>query len=152
MENDRRALNIFFGMRRARKEGRHMGLAPIGYENKTTEAGRKYIAPKEPEAGIMEWVFKTLKTGQHNTDDVWKMTKKKGLKCCKTRFHTAIRNPVYCGKIFIPKYKDEESRFVKAQHKGIISESFFYDVQEALDGRGRHYRPKSVSLGGWGQY
>lgn len=98
------------------------------------------------EAGIIKWAFETLRSGQHNTDDVWKMSKRKGLKCSKARFHTVIRNAVYCGKIFIPKYKDEESRFVKAQHEGIISEALFYEVQEILDGRGRHYRPKSVTL------
>lgn len=146
VENDRRALNVFFGMRRARKEGRYMGLAPIGYENKTTEDGRKYIAPKEPEAGIMRWVFETLKTRQYNTDEVWRQAKEKGLKCCKSRFHTVIRNAVYCGKIFIPKYKDEESRFKKGQHEEIISEALFYEVQDVLDGRGRHYRPKSITL------
>jgi len=46
VENDRRALNVIHEMRRARKEGRYMGLAPIGYTNKTDESGRKYIAPK----------------------------------------------------------------------------------------------------------
>lgn len=40
VENDRRALNTFHGMRRARKEGRWMGPAPIGYTNKVTEDGR----------------------------------------------------------------------------------------------------------------
>ena len=45
VENDRRALNTFFGMRRAKKEGRWMATAPIGYKNKTSEDGRKYIAP-----------------------------------------------------------------------------------------------------------
>jgi site-specific DNA recombinase len=53
VENDRRALNVIHGMRRARKEGRYMGLAPIGYTNKTDEAGRKYIAINEPQAGIL---------------------------------------------------------------------------------------------------
>jgi site-specific DNA recombinase len=48
IENDRRSLNVFYGMRRARKEGRWMSSAPIGYVNKTTEDGRKYIALKEP--------------------------------------------------------------------------------------------------------
>src|ERR1700737_3517296 len=43
VENDRRALNVIHGMRRARKEGRYMGLAPIGYTNKTDESGKKYI-------------------------------------------------------------------------------------------------------------
>jgi len=37
VENDRRALNVFNGMRRARKEGRWMGPAPIGYLNKAKE-------------------------------------------------------------------------------------------------------------------
>jgi site-specific DNA recombinase len=35
VENDRRALNIIGGMRRARKEGRWMGTAPLGYKNKS---------------------------------------------------------------------------------------------------------------------
>jgi DNA invertase Pin-like site-specific DNA recombinase len=57
VENDRRALNVFQGMRRARKEGRFMGVAPLGYANRCTENGRKYIGIKEPEAAIIKWVF-----------------------------------------------------------------------------------------------
>lgn len=37
-------------------------------------------------------------------------------------------------------------RFVNAQHEGIISEALFYEVQDILDGRRRHYRPKSATL------
>lgn len=37
VENDRRALNTFYGMRRARKEGRLMGRAPLDI---STEAKR----------------------------------------------------------------------------------------------------------------
>jgi DNA invertase Pin-like site-specific DNA recombinase len=55
VENDRRPLNVIHGMRRARKEGRYMELAPIGYVNKTDEAGKKYIEPVEPQAGILRW-------------------------------------------------------------------------------------------------
>lgn len=47
---------------------------------------------------------------------------------------------MYCGKIFIPKHKDEESQFVKGQHETLISESLFYEVHDILDGRGRRYR------------
>lgn len=42
VENDRRALNTFYGMRRAQKEGRLMGTASYVYVNKCTEDGRKY--------------------------------------------------------------------------------------------------------------
>jgi DNA invertase Pin-like site-specific DNA recombinase len=38
VENDRRALNTFHGMRRAKKEGRYLGIAPTGYINRTSEA------------------------------------------------------------------------------------------------------------------
>src|SRR5258708_4660036 len=144
VENDRRAMNIFFGMRRAMKEGRYMGLAPIGYTNKADEKGRKYIAPKEPQATILKWVFEELAKGVNNTEKVFKLAKEKGLTSTKSHFWFAIRNPVYCGKIFIPQHKDEESRFAKAQHEPIISEALFYKVQDVLDGRGRIYKIKSV--------
>ena len=146
VENDRRALNVIHGMRRARKEGRYMGLAPIGYVNRTDEGGRKLIAPLEPHAGIIRWSFEKIAEGVFNTEQVYKMAKEKGFKGTKSLFWFAIRNPVYCGKIFIAKYKDEESRFVKGQHEPIISESLFYDFQDALDGRKRgQYKLKMAS-------
>jgi site-specific DNA recombinase len=146
VENDRRALNVIHGMRRAKKEGRYMGLAPVGYINRTDEAGRKYIAPREPEAGIIKWAFEQLAEGVYNTEQILKMAREKGYKRTKGLFWFAIRNPVYCGKIFIEKYKDEEARFVKGTHEPIISEALYYQVQDVLDGRKRNsYRLKVVS-------
>jgi site-specific DNA recombinase len=145
VENDRRALNVFYGMRRARKEGRYMGLAPIGYENRTDANGRKFIAPSEPQADILRWAFGELAAGTLNTEQIYKMAKAKGFGGTRSLFWFAIRNPVYCGKIFIPKHKDEESIFVKGQHEAIVSESLFYDVQDVLDGRGRQYRLKTAA-------
>ncbi|TWI20297.1 recombinase family protein [Sphingobacterium siyangense] len=142
VENDRRALNVFYGMRRAKKEGRYMGLAPLGYKNKIDDGGNKYITPKEPDTSILQWAFQQLSEGVYNTEQIWKKSKEKGLKCCKNTFWQVIRNPVYCGKIFIPAFKDEESYFVEGQHEGIISDDLFYRVQDILDGRGRKYRTK----------
>lgn len=142
VENDRRALNVFYGMRRAKKEGRYMGLAPVAYTNKTEENGKKYIAPKEPDASILRWAFEEIAKGTFNTEQVWKLARDKGLKCSKNAFWQVIRNPLYCGKIFIPQFKDEESRFVQGQHQPVIAESLYYEVQDVLDGRGRNYRPK----------
>ncbi len=145
VENDRRALNVIHGMRRARKEGRYMGLAPVGYTNRTDEGGRKFIAPKEPQAEILRWAFNEIAGGVYNTEQIFNMAKEKGFSATKSLFWFAIRNPVYCGKIFIPKYKDEESRFVKGLHEPIIPESLYYQVQDVLDGRKRNYRLKVVS-------
>jgi site-specific DNA recombinase len=143
VENDRRALNVFNGMRRAKKEGRYMGTAPLGYVNKITEAGKKYIAPREDEANMLKWVFEELASGRLNTEQVWKLARGKGLsRGSKNNFWVAIRNPLYCGKIFIPKHKDEESCFVQGQHEPLISEALFYDVQDVLDGRKKVQRTK----------
>ena len=146
VENDRRALNVIYGMRRAKKEGRYMGLAPVAYVNKSDENGRKFIAPKEPDASILKWAFEEIAKGIFNTEQVWKQARDKGLKCSKNAFWQVIRNPLYCGKIFIPQFKDEESRFVQGQHEPVIPESLYYEVQDVLDGRGRNYRPKIKTL------
>lgn len=140
VENDRRALNTLHGMRRAKKEGRWMGPAPVGYANKITEDGRKYIAPKQPEADIMQWVFTTLATGQYHVEQLYAEAKLKGVKCCRSNFWNLLRNPVYCGKIYLSGYKDEPSCHVRGKHEPIISESLFYDVQDFLDGKKKTYR------------
>ena len=136
VENDRRALNVFNGMRRGKKEGRYMGTAPLGYINKMSETGKKYIALRESESNILKWAFQELASSGLNTEQVWKLAKEKGLtRGSKNNFWIALRNPLYCGKIFIPKYQDEESCLVQGQHEPLISEALFYEVQDILKGR-----------------
>lgn len=142
VENDRRALNVFYGMRRAKKEGRYMGLAPIGYLNKVDINGRKYIEHDKPNAILVKVAFEKLSHGTFNTEQVWKHIRNKGLKCSKNTFWQMIRNPVYCGKIFIPSFKDEAAYFVNGQHKAIISKELFDKVQMVLDSREKTYRTK----------
>ncbi|MBO9203117.1 MULTISPECIES: recombinase family protein [Niastella] len=146
VENDRRALNTFHGMRRAKKEGRYLGIAPTGYINRNSEAGKKYIEPHEQQASIMKWAFETLAEGCFNAEQIYKKAKEKGLKSTKSNFWMNIRNPLYCGKIIIPKYKDEEAHSVKAQHEPLVSELLFCQVQDVLGGRQRLTR-KSVYAG-----
>ncbi len=143
VENDRRALNVFHGMRRAKKEGRWMGTAPVGYTNKAGDDGRKLIAPKDPEASLLKWAFRELAHGTLAADQIRREANKKGLKCSRSNFWTAVRNPIYCGKIFIPKFKEDESCIVQGQHEPLISEALFYEVQDVLDGKKRKERPNT---------
>ncbi len=74
------------------------------------------------------------------------MAKEKGFTGTKSLFWFAIRNPVYCGKIFIEKYKEEEAQIVKGLHESLITEALYYRVQDVLNGRKRSaYRPKIVT-------
>lgn len=142
VENDRRALNTFYGMRRAKKEGRWMATAPFGYTNKTTEDGKyKFIEPKEPEASIMKYLFNEIIKGIESPETIRRQLSEKGVKVLSTQaFHVAIRNPVYCGKIFIKKYQNEEAHYVKAIHTPLISETLFNKVQLILEGNKRKSR------------
>lgn len=63
IENDRRGLNTFFGLRRARKEGRWTVQAPVGYKNLCTPDGRRFIGLDDKQSKIMKWVFDTLLLG-----------------------------------------------------------------------------------------
>jgi site-specific DNA recombinase len=145
IENDRRALNVFYGMRRARKEGRYMATAPVGYINKTMEGGRKTIVPHEPNASILQWAFKEVSEGNNTIAEVWRQAREKGLMCHKSNFWTALRNPVYMGKIVIPKLKNEESYTVDGLHEAIVKPTVFYEVQDVLEGRKRKTKTKVVT-------
>jgi site-specific DNA recombinase len=144
-ENTRRALNTLTGMRRARKAGRCVSSAPKGYINLSHPDGRKYIAPKQPEAALMQWIFTELSTGTYNGEQVRKMAADKGFKCERNNFWKIIRNPIYCGIIVVPSYEEEEIQFVKGQHEPIISEALFYEVQDVLNGRKKKEATKFVS-------
>lgn len=147
VENDRRALNTFYGMRRARKEGRLMGKAPFGYINRSKEDGRKYVAFKEPEASAMRWAFNEVAKGILAADQVRQnMNTQTPVKLSRSAFHVAIRNPIYCGKIFIAKFQDEEAHLVQGQHEPLISEDLFNKVQLVLDGNKREERPNTKIL------
>lgn len=143
VENDRRALNTFYGMRRAQKEGRLMGTASYGYINKCTEDGKKYVGLKEPEASNMRWAFNEIAKGKYTTNQIrLKMNAMEGAKISSTSFYRAIKNPMYYGKIFIKAYKDEEACLVDAAHESLISESLFYKVQRVLSGKTWEERPQ----------
>ncbi|WP_449401005.1 recombinase family protein [Chryseobacterium wanjuense] len=147
VENDRRALNVFYGMRRARKEGRVMGKAPFGYANKSRENGEKYIALQEPEASAMKWAFNEIAKGVLACNQIrLELNKSTRKKVSRTSFHIAIRNPVYYGKVFLEKHKDEEACLVEGQHQPLISEELFHRVQDVLDGKRRKERPNTKIL------
>src|SRR5690554_8120656 len=67
-------------------------------------------------------------------------------KLSRSAFHVAVRNPLYYGKIFIAKFKDEEAHLVQGQHEPLISKELFDRVQLILDGNKRVERPNTKIL------
>ena len=146
VENDRRALNTLQGMRRGKKEGRHMGTAPIGYTNAKNEFGKKIIQPKQPMADLVKWSYEEVVKDVLAANQIRQLAVQKGLKISSSQFYNMIRNPIYCGYIKIDAYKDEEAHLVKGQHEAIVSEELFYDVQDVLLKRRRNKRKRAAKV------
>ena len=153
VENDRRALNVTAGMRRAKKDGRWMATAPKGYRNARNEQNKKIIAPSTDAPFVIE-AFEDLLKGIYIQEEIRKKLYEKGFHCSKNNFNVLIRNPVYCGIIKIPAYKGEEEMLVKGQHDPLISAEFFWQVQDILNGRRpnhpvKHTRKDELPLRGF---
>ncbi len=135
VENDRRALNIFYGIRRATKEGRYLKKAPYGYKNKAKEDGTKFIDVVDKEAGIIREAFNLVATGDFSVEHVFRSMREKGLRMSKANFWRMLRSKHYIGKIFVAAFKDEDAHYVEGQHDGIVDLLTFKNVQDILDGK-----------------
>ena len=140
VENDRRSLNVRQGMRKAKQEGRYMCRAPIGYINITLIDGKKCIIPKEPEATFIKNIFIELAKGYHSTRFIYNEAIENGFKCSLNNFWLMIRNPIYCGKIIVPAYEQENRYLVNGLHEKLISEGTFKQVQQVLNNHGKPQR------------
>lgn len=57
VENDRRSLNVNSGMRRARREGRFLGVAPVGYLNKRDDCNKPILMLDPNQAPLVKRGF-----------------------------------------------------------------------------------------------
>ena len=81
------------------------------------EFRRKHITPNNF-APIIKWAFETLANGCYSVEDIRRQCKDQGFDFKKSCFYKIFRNQVYCGKILIPAYKNEE---IDQSEKGSIS-------------------------------
>ncbi len=136
VDNDRRSLNIFHGMRRGKKEGRWLGACLKGYINTRDENNRPIIAPEGGQKEeLIKRAFSEYATGTYNIEELRRKLNKEGLNSSRNAFWVLLRNKGYIGKVFIPAHKDEHAYWVDGIHKAIIDEDTFYAVQDILDGR-----------------
>jgi site-specific DNA recombinase len=141
VENDRRSLNVIAGMRRAMKSGRHVNMAPVGYKNARSDLNEPIIVPGK-DAELVRWVFEETAKGEKNVVDIWREAKAKGLKVARSNIWNLLKNPIYCGLLYIPAYKDENETIIRAAHEPIISEELFNEVQDVLNGRKKKHPAK----------
>jgi site-specific DNA recombinase len=147
VDNDRRSLNIFHGIRRGKKEGRWLGACLRGYINTRDENNRPIIAPEGGrKEELVKRAFSEFVTGVYNIEELRRKLNKEGLACCRNSFWMLLRNKGYIGKVFVPTYKDEAAYWVEGIHEAIIDEKTFYAVQDILDGRKKKIPNKNQTV------
>jgi site-specific DNA recombinase len=136
VDNDRRALNIFHGIRRGKKEGRWLGARLRGYKNTRDENNKPIMVPEGGEQEeLVRRAFKEFASGLYNIEELRLKLFKEGLKCNRNSFWMLLRNKGYIGKVLVPGYKDEVEHWVDGIHPAIVDPETFYAVQDILDGR-----------------
>ena len=147
VDNDRRALNILGGIRRAKKEGRWLGACLKGYKNTRDENNKPIIVPDEGKnEQLVKKAFAEFSTGLYNIEELRRKLNKEGLKSMRNSFWRLLRNKGYIGKIFVPAYKDEPATWVDGVHQPLIDEQTFYAVQDILEGRKKRPTNKNITV------
>ena len=139
-ENIVRSENVTRGMRRAKKEGRWISHAPIGYINNKF---LKRVELDPDKAPLVKAVFEDLSKGIYSAEEIRLKYNARGLNCEKQNFYKFIENPFYCGKFYLPEYKDEPATWIQGVHEPIVSESIFNKVQDYLNGKRIAYKPEN---------
>jgi len=134
-ENERRSINVKEGIHRARQEGRWTAHVPFGYRYKLIENNQKVICLKEPEAIYVVQAFDMVLEQHHSVKAIYDYFKVRGLRCSPNTFRRIFRNPFYCGKVYVPEFKEEKAQWVRGNHEGLIDEVRFLKVQQVLDSR-----------------
>ncbi len=136
VDNDRRALNIFHGIRRGKKEGRWLGNCLRGYIN-TRDANNRPIIAQEggKQEKLVKTAFSEFATGLYGIEELRHKLYKEGLKCNRNSFWMLLRNKGYIGKVFVPAFKTEPAIWVNGAHEALVNEQTFYTVQDILEGR-----------------
>ena len=147
VDNDRRALNIFHGIRRGKKEGRWLGARLRGYINTRDENNKPIMAPEGGQKEeLVKRAFSEFTTGVYNIEELRRKLNKEGLDCSRNSFWMLLRNKGYIGKVLVPAYKDEAAYWVDGIHTAIIDEKTFYAVQDILDGRKKNIPNKNQTV------
>lgn len=141
VENDRRSLNVKQGIHRARTEGRWTSRAPLGYAYQLLSNKQKCIVRKEPEATFIKNAFTLITAKERKSIQfIYNKLVGEGFKCSRSNFWRIIKNPIYCGKIVVPKFEDARAYCIKGVHEAIIPDILFINAQKVLDQK-KHRSP-----------
>jgi site-specific DNA recombinase len=134
-ENLRRSMNIRTAIDHAKRAGRYVSTAPLGYSYQKHSDGKKRICPNE-RAQVVRDIFNEFARNIYSIEQLGRLINSKyNLHICKSHFPRILKNPIYAGKISV--VEDGIERTIPAIHEPLIDEATFDNVQLILSGKFR---------------
>lgn len=129
-----------FGTWQAKRQGRHIGHAPFGYENARDDTNRPIIILDVDKAEIVREIFSRYL----NNDEIGVIrtaARDNGFTVKgKSSIRRVLENPIYAGLIRVPSYKGDPEKIIEGQHEAIIDKHTWYQVQERLRLTDKHVK------------
>lgn len=135
IDNDRRSIKIRGGIRASLKAGRWCRHAPIGYKNSRDQQNKPIIILGD-KAQHIRYAFEQITVGKLQSELRAELLKK-DVKISRSNFSKLLRNPLYMGKIIVPKFGDEPMLIIDGVHEGIVGYELFFKVQEILSSKNK---------------
>ena len=135
LDNDIRAERTIAGMTAAVEAGKFPFKAPLGYRN--VEGNLPNLVPDKQLAPFIQQAFDLYGNSAQSAQDVLRTLNSLGFKTAKGKpvppqtFMMILRNPLYMGVIFLPKWGLKK----KGAFEPIISPELFERVQAKLSGK-----------------
>ena len=147
VDNDRRSIKIKDGIRMALQSGRWVSAAPKGYLNSRDSLNKPLLIPNPKLAPAIKLMFELALTEMTHCQ-IRAEVKAMGLIYSRNGISTALRNPIYIGKLLIqPNDNELIPRLVDGIHQPLISEELFYKVQDKLNIKvNRRKAAKNISI------
>ena len=147
-ENELRMERTRIGIQSRAQDGYWIAGAPWGYKNVLDAAGKKVIEPHQERAPIVQYIFKEFSRGTVSYKELAKKVNALGdirstrnRKVDKQLIYKILRNPIYSGRIVVPKLRVN----VQGRHDALVSEGLFNEVQEVMNGGKKSNRPKHLN-------
>ncbi len=135
-DNNVRSQRTIEGMKARLLSGLWSGIAPWGYINDKDKLGNKIITPHPEKAKVVKMLFEEYSTGKYSFKELASMANKlghksrHGMKMSKQLVAKIIKNPIYCGKVVVPKFEIS----TQGSHGAIITEKLFNEANSENKG------------------
>jgi site-specific DNA recombinase len=136
------------GIKARAEDGYWISGAPWGYKNILDEVmDKKIIVPVSERVPIVRFIFEEFARATIGFRELtkkvnkrWNARSRHGNKISTQLVYKILRNPIYCGRIVVPKLKVD----IKGRHESIISEQLYREVQYIMDGGRKSKQPKNI--------